>query len=212
MRFSIAALVVTAVAFALPAQSAEPPITNPQKIIDNATPETFAEIVRELGGQNVEIKREGDYTGIVFMDGNVPYNIGFTFCKVVPGKCLIASILVLVDNGKGGYPLETLNKQNKDFGFLTLYRDDPTKFGAGRLILVDGGVTKKNVAMEIALFVQSFRTTMKDLESQLIASAPGPFQRASYGPTRFRPLVVSPRYLSEATEKMAKHYKTDLRR
>jgi hypothetical protein len=203
MRFSLAALAAATIALALPAQAAEPQLTDPQKIIDNATPEVFAEIVRELGGQNVEIKRDGDYTGIVFMDGNVPYNIGFTFCKVVPGKCLIASVLVLVDNGKGGYPLETLNKLNKDLGFLTLYRDDAAKFGAGRLILLDGGITKKNAAMEIALFVQSFRESMKDLESQLIASNPGPFQRVSYG----RPLVVSPRYIAEITEKMAKHYK-----
>ena len=215
MRLSLAAFVVAALALVVPvraAEPAEPPITNPKQIIDNATPETFAELIKELGGQEVEIKRDGDYVGILFKDRGVPYNVGFAMCKTVPGKCLIASVLVIVDNGKGGYPLETLNKANKDYGFLTLFRDTADRFGVGRLVLVDGGVTKKHLAMEIALFVQALRQTMTELESQLIATAPGPFQRASYGPRQFRPIVVSPRYVAERTEKLAKIYKPDFRR
>ena len=215
MRLSLAAFVAVAIALVAPVQAAapaEPPLTNPKQIIDNATPEFFAELVKELGGQDVEIKRDGDYTGIVFKDREVPYNIGFAMCKTVPGKCLVASILVVVDNGKGGYPLEMLNKTNKDYGFLTLFKDTADRFGVGRLVLVDGGVTKKHLAMEISLFVQALRQTLTDLDSQLIASAPGPFQRASYGPKQFRPLVVSPRYIAERTEKLAKIYKPDFRR
>jgi hypothetical protein len=55
--------------------------------------------------------------------------------------------------------------------YVTLVRLDANRFAVGRVHLVDGGVTKKNLAINIASFVMTFNETMKALSNQVVASA-----------------------------------------
>ncbi len=218
MRLPLTALVAAIVAFAVPAQAAEPadsPLANPDKIYDSVTLEGVVEILREMGAQQVEIKEAGGQKSILMVDGGVPYNVATGLCDKRPGKCLVLGILVMVENGSGGYPLDALNVINKNNMFVTLFKEDSAKFGVSRLQLVDGGVTKRNLVINIASFVATFREAMQQLSTQTIAGyqyGSGRYQRASFGQTQIRPVVATPREMQEFVGQMGSQYRTTLRR
>ncbi len=211
MRFSLTALVAAAIVFAVPAQAAEPAepaLANANQVIDNLTLESIADLLREMGAQQVEIKEVGNQRGILMVDGGIPYNVAVGLCDRRPGKCLVLGIMVVIENGAGGYPLDTLNTVNKNNLFVTLYKVDSAKFGVGRLHLVDGGVTKRNLAINVASYVATFRDVMQQLQNQTIASVrPGAYQQASFGRPQLRLVPASPRemhdFIAEASTRVA---------
>lgn len=169
--------IALSLALALPAFAAGEPdaLTNPTMVMDSLTAESVAEIVRELGGQQVQV-REGEGKKIVtFVDGTIPYNLGIVQCEIRPGKCVGLIMVVIVDGGK--FSLENINARNKSDLFVSVAKFDETRTGIGRALLVDSGVTKKNIAMNIASFAGAVQLAIKTLNEQLIASGPG-FQRA----------------------------------
>lgn len=212
----------TALAFlccALPASSAEPPaLTNPTQIVNEIVLENVAALVTELGGQQVEIVGAEGKKGIVFRDGNVPFILTATGCANSGGNCVGLSMIVVVDNSKTGYTLETLDGANRDSGFLSFFREGTDKFIAGRITIVDGGVTKRNLGNEIALFAALFGEAMKKMANQTVASVdrPNPYLSAFVGRAEPQAIVVSPAYAARLTESLSAFYgkKTpiDLRR
>lgn len=66
---------------------------------------------------------------------------------------------------------------------------DGTKTGIGRALLVDSGVTKKNVAINIATFAAAVQFAIKTLNEQVVAGiGQSQFLRAGTPPdARFRP-------------------------
>ena len=194
------------------AEPAEPPIANPGAIVDNLTADNVSELIRELGGQQIQTREVDGKKLVTFMDGNVPYNLGIALCDIRPGKCLAVAIAVIIDPGTTSYPLEIFNNFNKENLFVTLIKLEGNKFGVGRVLLVDGGVTKKNLAINIASFALTFQEAMKYLSSQLVAGYQqnGTFQRAGLGAASPRPVFATPQEMTRIMDAMAKQYKTTL--
>lgn len=207
-----ALLAVTSPAFA--AEPPDPPITNPMDLVDNATPEPMAEMMRQLGATQVEIKGEGDQKSVTFFDGPVPYSLGFGICNIRPNKCLAMLIIVVVDPGATNFPLEALNGFNKQGMFTTLVKLDGNRFAAGHMLLVDGGVTRKNIAINVASFIITFHEAMRYLQSQMVAGT-YPKDRAmlrANGQAPLRFVKATPQEMAQAVKALSSRYQTTLRR
>lgn len=182
-------------ALAAPAMAADQPepLTNPTMLMDSVTAESVAEIVREIGGQDVQIRQVDQSSVVTFSSAGIPYNLGIAQCDIRPGKC-VALIMVVVMEG-GQISLETINKRNKSDLFLSVAKFDETKTGIGRALLVDSGVTKKNIAMNIAVFAGAVQLAIKTLNEQVVASAgQQQYLRAGTAPgSRLRPVLLPPR-------------------
>jgi hypothetical protein len=213
MRFltKVSALAFAALA-AVPATNAAPEsslnVTNPTQVVDSAVAEDLAQIVREVNGQDVQVREANGKKGITFKDGDIPYTMAPVFCDILPGKCLGFVMVVVVDNSELKFTLDTLNSANKSTSFLTFFKEENNKFTVGRVTLVDGGVSRKNIAINISVCAMEFREAMKRLQSQLTAGFDRgtPYQRASYGPARWRAYAPSPDYAASLADKFAPEY------
>jgi|CXWL01.1.fsa_nt_gi hypothetical protein len=187
---TIAAAAVALAGLSSPAFAADPPISNPNQIVESVTAESVSQLVTELGGQQVKIVDAGTSKIVTFQDGGTPYNFTPTGCD--QNICTGLSLLVVVDNSTAALPAETLVNASKENPLLSFFKVDSGKFAVGRITLVRGGVTNKHLAFEMSLFVVAYREAMQKLSTQLITSVnrPGPFQRASYGNGALRAVPV----------------------
>lgn len=161
---TIAAAALALAGLSSPSFAADPPITNPNQLIESVTAEAVAQLMTELGGQNVQIIDAGTVKVVRFEDGGIPYGFTPTGCSA-QNVCTGLSLLVVVDNSQSNFPAETLLGANKDNPLVSVFRVDATKFAVGRIALVDGGVTKKHLAYETALFVAAYREAKKNSTS-----------------------------------------------
>jgi hypothetical protein len=99
LYFALAAAAAFTTGHAVAAEPPDPPLTNPMTVWDSVTPEGVAETVRELGGQQVEVRGSGADKIVSFVDGNIPFNLAVTICDVRPGKCVGLVMLVIMDTG-----------------------------------------------------------------------------------------------------------------
>src|SRR5262249_14763399 len=136
-------------AIAVTAQAAELKVSEPATLIDSVTSEMVSKLVTELGGQKVQSSEADGKQIISFMDGDISNNIAIAACDIRPGKCLAMIQVVIVTTGGTDVPLDVLNKFNQDGLFLTAFKLDSSKIGFGRVVLVDGGITKMNLAVNI---------------------------------------------------------------
>jgi hypothetical protein len=183
-------------------------ITNPTQVVESAVAEDLAQIVREINGQDVQLREANGKKGVTFKDGDIPYTMAPVFCDIQPGKCLGYVTVVVVDNSELKFTLDTLNSANRSTSFLTFFREENNKFTVGRVNLVDGGVTKKNIAINISLCAMEFREAMKRLQNQLTVShdRATPYQRASYGTARWRAYAPAPDYAARMADEFAPEY------
>lgn len=203
-----AALLLAAPAFA----QSEPSLSNPTSLIDNADPEQVAALMRELGATNVEVRGANADRVVGFQVGAVPFNVGFSACNVRPGKCLSMTTLVVVNSGDQPAPaLDALNTVNANM-FLTLARLDANRFAVGRVHLLDGGVTKKNLVVNIATFILAFDETMKALSNQVVAGVQprGVYLSAPVRRTMPRPIHATPAEIAHIAKTMSAQYATTL--
>ena len=195
MRFTNAALAIAlASTLAMPARAepAEPPISNPAQIVDTLTTADVTALLTELGAQKIQVLEDtAKSKRVVFFDGDVPYNVGIDLCDVRPGKC-IAMVLLIIADGGSAYPYEAINKANEDNLFVTAVKGANGKLAFARVNLIDGGVTKKNLAINIGSFALTFRQVLTALQTNVVASANTPnAYLSSTRPTHLRPLIAT---------------------
>ena len=218
MRFTIAAFAFAATVLTsgfAAAEAVEPPITNPQQIISDVTDVSMTALLTELGAQRIETKDLGEgKKQIVFYDGATPYNVMLLGCDVRPGKCIAFAMVALLETENNAYSLDAINSVNKSNAYVTLVKVDATKIGGGRIEIVDGGVTKKNLAIQIGSFVGNFAESLKALQGQLVAgNQPGAgYQYAGYGARRFRQIPATPQQMRTIANGLAKGYVPRFRR
>lgn len=213
MRLTAAALALAAATlFASPAmaQSGEPPLSDPMQLIDGVSTESMTALLTEIGAQKVQaLEPVGTTKRMVFFDGNIPYNVAFDACEGGSGKCSAILIAVIMDGTP--YSLESINTVNDKNVFVTVIKSG-TKMAVGRSLLVAGGVTKKNLVVNIATFVVSFQQAMKTFNEQVVASrgAPGVYLSSS-APAPLRPVVATPQDIEKLKAALPK-FVTSLRR
>ncbi|MEQ1863224.1 MAG: hypothetical protein ABL996_01085 [Micropepsaceae bacterium] len=141
-------------------------------MIDNITPEILIETLRDIGASRVETSTSPEGTKVVtFWDSDFPYNIVIAGCGLRPGKCITIGLFVRVEAGATNYPLETINAHNSKSYFVSAARLSDTQFCIARAAVIDGGVTKLNLAVNLGSFVGAVQNSLQFLAQQTIASA-----------------------------------------
>lgn len=211
--FALAAAAAFTAGQAVAAEPPELPLSNPNAVWDSISVENIAEILREVGAQQVEVHQDGANKVVTFVDGNLPYNLAPAVCQVRPGKCVGMILLVGLDMGTTKIPLESINKQNSSNLFVSFSKPEDSKIVIGRALLVDGGATKKNVAMNIVVFAAVVPEAIKGLSAQVIASAGPQFKQTAYGARQpLRPVFLTPSEVARYSETFTKPFATGLRR
>lgn len=205
MRVIATACTFLAVTFALvvglgtPALGAELPIKNPGTQMELLTVANIKDLLTELGAQGVESQEDGKNKSVAFKDGETPFHIILIGCEEQPGGCLGMVILVAIDAGSTNHPLESFNSFNTGNSFMTAMKLDGNKYAVTRMVVTEGGVTKKNVAVNIVNFAVAPELIMKHLASQIVAGVQqdgAQLQTASTGTSRAQPIRLSPAELA----------------
>jgi hypothetical protein len=182
------------------AQSDEIKIVNPKGIVDSLKAEEVKALVTELGARDAQI-RDGENNKVVtFVDGKLPYTFGITGCEIRPGKCVSLVMLVFVEMGGSSISTDMVNSRNKDSFFNTAIKVDEKVMAFGRGIIVDSGVTRKNLATNIVVYAAFVNEGIKHFSSQVVASntPAGGTQYLSFANGTPRAVFPTPQQLNTA--------------
>jgi hypothetical protein len=207
MRYLIVTLSVLLLSAGL-APNANADVSDPGRMVEDLTIEFLAEVIREIGGQDVQIT-DGEEEGtkvITFVDRDVPYNVSLALCKKAePHVCRGFGLLVLMEDT--GYSNEILNKLNRETMLVTLFKDAPKQIGVARVELTVGGVTKKHVAEMIVWFVIDFHDMLNIVNSQITAEGPGGAAQLKGGvPLAVRPIRPTAHEIARMSKRVSRPY------
>jgi hypothetical protein len=199
---------------AIAAEETGPTVTDSTTVIDTLDVTTVGKLVMEVGGQRVETKEEGDNKVVSFYDGETPFLAIITLCDIKPGKCIALVQISVLSTGTTDVPVEAINKHNSENVLITAFKLEGNKIGFARAVIVDGGITRQNLAINIAAFVIAFGDSVKKLQNPLTSSlqlnrAPG---ASSLANVQFTPVRADPRHVQFLTNALLEQYKTTLGR
>lgn len=198
---------------ALTTSAADSQVSDASKIIDSLDVTTVGQLIAEIGGQKVETREEGDKKVIIFYDNGQPYLTLVTACTATPGKCIALAQMAIVDTSPLQISLDQINTVNSDSLFMTGFKLEGANVGFGRVLIVDGGVTRQNLAVNIAAFVVTFPEMMKKLKGQLTSSIqPSQPGAAAMANVTFKPVVASPAQVKAISDQLLTQYKSLLTR
>ncbi len=211
MRTLLSALAIAAASLtALPA--AAEGLTNEKSQIEGLTAANVSEILTELGAQNVKTHDKNGRTIITFDDRGIPYNMGIVCDKL---GCTSLLMLVGLNTGTKKYPLDVLNSANMENMIVAVTRSDQDTILISRVTFTDGGVSKKNIAVNVGSFVRAVGDSIKFLNTQIVAGyqqgSPSQFQPVVMGTNSLRPEAIQPGDVVKAMDKQAPHKGTSLK-
>ena len=202
MRKTLTAFAITVAALsAMPATAAQ--ITNEKSQIEFVTTDNIAALLTELGAQQVQAQASGKSKSVTFQDGQIPYSVVLGVCDQGTGaNCEAAIMVVIFEGGTNNYALDSFNTFNKEHPFVSAIKLEENRFALSRMVVTTGGVSKKNLGVNIASFAQGPGALMQYLASQLVAGyqdgrTAAAFQRTSFGAAPLRPVYATPRDLAQ---------------
>jgi hypothetical protein len=165
-------------------------ISDPAKIVESADAATIAAIVNEMGFAKAEIREDKGEKAVVFTYNEQPYIISVTGCDT--GKCESMIPIALVDTSPQTITTEQLVKITDDNIYLAAFKLDGNVVGFGHVVIMEGGVTRQNVAVNIADFIVTYEETLKKLVGNPLTSSLQPSQQqaaAALASMRLRPVM-----------------------
>ena len=182
------------------AQSDDIKIVNPKGIVDSLKAEEVKSLVTELGARDAQISSVENNKVVTFVDGKLPYTFGISGCEIRPGKCVSLVMLVFVEIGGTSISTDMVNSRNKDSFFNTAIKVDEKVMAFGRGIIVDSGVTRKNLATNVVVYAAFVNEGIKHFSSQVVASNgfPGSTQNLSFANGTPRAVFPTPQQLNTA--------------
>jgi Putative bacterial sensory transduction regulator len=174
-----------------PAQAAD--LTNPTLNVERLKAADVAAFLTELGAGDVKVEKADGQEYVIFMNGQIPFGVDFIGCD--GSGCLGLVLVVGFDFGATRYPLEMFNSFNKKYPFVSAVQLDGGKFLVSRMVVMEGGITRKNLATNISGFVAAPQAIMTFLNSQYVAGyrpngAP-PFQPVTMNNGLMRPIRLT---------------------
>lgn len=128
-------------------------------------------IVTASGGTNVERKDVDGQTIVIFDLGGKRYVFSLDLCqKEDTSKCL-GLLMAVGFKASEIETLEMLNNFNKSVGFLTAVKLDSGTIAFGRFVVSVGGITRENVAANLALLTLAQEVYVAFAKSQVVASS-----------------------------------------
>lgn len=172
-------------------------IANPKGIIDNASPENMIALLSDMGVTGAQVQENEGTKIVTFSDGALPYAFGFAGCEVKPGKCMTVVMLVFVDMGNAGITPDMINARNSDNFFVTSVKTDEKTIAFGRGVLLNGGITRENMALNIVVYASLVREGIKHFNAQVVAArnVPATVQNLSWGQGQVRPILPTPQQI-----------------
>ncbi len=201
---AIAFLLFSSLAYLAPApamaQGGDLPITKPDQVLDTLTAEEVGSLVTELGGKEVQIRDLEGGKVVIFVDAGIPYQLSVTGCESIPGKCISLVMLVFVETGASGITTDMVNSRNLEEFFVTSLKVDEKTMAFGRGLLVAGGVTRRNLAMNIGVYANRTGDALRHFASKVVASSalPGAPQNLSMGAGKINAVRPTDEQLSAA--------------
>jgi hypothetical protein len=162
-------------------------VSQPEAVVEQLTMNDVAAIVKEIGGENVEAKVIGTIPVVLFKGGGSPFAI-----VLICDESNVCSKLAPIYDFAADYPLEYVNKFNKESDAVTVVRVKKGLYRVKQIIDMTGGVTRGNVAYSIVGFVNSMATTLQTLNSQLVAGLDGSDPALRAKETLWQAMVVAP--------------------
>jgi hypothetical protein len=194
-RFGATVSFIVFSALATPASAEGLKISDPDSNVEFLTAPMIGEMLTQLGASDVQLSEEGKNKLIKFKDVDKPLLIALVGCDVKPEGCLGMVMFAGMDPGTTKYPLESFNAFNQKQNFVTSFKLDDNKYAVTRLVISEGGVTKKNLAVNIVNFAAAPNEIMKFLNSQIVAGLQEgnpQFQTASLSVTPSRVVALAP--------------------
>lgn len=182
------------------AQGTDVPISKPDQVIDTLTAETVKALVMEMGGKEVEVRDLEGGKVVIFTDAGIPYQMSVAGCDSIPGKCISLVMLVFVETGASGITTDMVNSRNLEDFFATSLKVDDNMMAFGRGLLLAGGVTRRNLAMNIGVYANRTGEALKHFASKVVASSglPGAPQNLSLSAGTVRAVRPTDAQLSSA--------------
>lgn len=145
------------------------PAATADQTIQSLTIDELATILAEAGAEDVTPSVQ-DKT-VQFKSGGRNYFVTLSACDEATGVCSVVAIGRAI---KAKLPLEILNKLNERYkGLASATRLNDTAFKIVHAMIVGGGVTKNNVAVNIVWYVNETPQFEAFVKSQLVAEAFG---------------------------------------
>ena len=204
------ALTLAALAFASSAALAtNAQISNGAAVIDTLDVQAVGAIISELGEQNVEVSDKGDAKSVTYVDEGQPYLTVVTLCDFKPGKCLALIQLTIVDLGTTVITSDQIVKLAGDNIFLTVFKPEGkgNLIAFARVMMIDGGVTRQNLAVNIENYVDTSRSTIRTLASKLISTGDHAGTPMSAASIQIHPVQADRRTVQAIQSQLLSHYR-----
>lgn len=184
------ALTLTGIAFASSAAFAtNAQISNAAAVIDTLDVATVGGMIAELGEENVKSTEKDNERSVAFVDEGQPYTAVVTLCDFKPGKCLALVQVTMLNMGSTKLTADQIVKIGSDNIFLTVFKpEEDNTIAFARVLMIDGGVTRQNLAINIENFVDTSRSTIRTLASKLTSSNQQPGMPMSASNNQLRPV------------------------
>lgn len=147
---------------------AEPPPADPANtVVESLTMESLAAILQEAGAEEVTPSAAEKF--VRFKSGTRNFLVTLSSCNEKGEECA----LVTIGRGvKSRLPLEVLNKLNGRYrGLIAANRGTEDTFTLFHATILSGGVTRKNIAVNLVWFVNESQAFADFIQSQHVASA-----------------------------------------
>jgi hypothetical protein len=148
------------------APAAPPPADPASTVVESLTVDTLATILQDAGAEEVAPSAAERF--VRFKSGTRNFLVALSSCNEKGEECA----LVTIGRGvKSKLPLEVLNKLNGRYrGLIAANRGAEDTFTLFHASILSGGVTRKNIAVNLVWFVNESQAFADFIQSQLVAS------------------------------------------
>lgn len=188
-----------------PAQAAETSLTNPDLVLQALTAANVSEILTELGAQEVAARDIENGKVVDFKSAGDQFHAALLGCSAKPEGCFAMVMLVAFDEGQTTHPLEAYNAFNRENPFASVNKLEGGKYAVTRMVVAEGGLTKKNIAVNFSGFAGAPQAIAKHWASQIIAGVQqngGQLQPASLSTASERSVTLSPGEIKSIVDRL----------
>jgi hypothetical protein len=149
------------------APAAPPPADPSSTVVESLTLDSLAAILQDAGAEEVTPSAAERF--VRFKSGTRNFVVTLNSCNEKGEEC---SLVTIGRGVKSRLPLEVLNKLNGRYrGLIAANRGAEDTFTLFHATILSGGVTRKNIAVDLVWFVNESQAFADFIQSQLVASA-----------------------------------------
>lgn len=139
-----------------------------EALIESLTPASLAGVLSEAGAEEVTPSTEDNV--VRFKSSGRNYFVTLGACDEASGGCALATIGRVL---KARLPIEVLNKVNAKYdGLISASRVNDASFKLVHSTIISGGVSTKNLAVNLVWYVNESPEFEAFIKSQLVAENP----------------------------------------